>query len=589
MDGGLERKIYVPDTNVWINNPAVLWILSGNADALPFEDFGSLETLISEENRVAGEPNDIVIPEMVIWELESLRKDDEKPATVRQGAALASKLISYLRTLGEGVKFYSSAGIPLPNGASVHGIHHNEASFRQWASHLYDPNRDDRILWAILRLIEANPYHRSRLRFVSEDETFRDKVAEHDLLAESFRFEQVKDPHQRYTGVRRVALSQQEYQDRSRSHRLPIADLDILPGELQPNQIVALASKKNPEQKTFFIHHARLNEELLDSIVNYEWVHEQLQQQPWTQRTHEESHDYFFNKPEDHERLRQDIIASSQVSHRDKRQIRKLDPSFSSPQQMRKWASKLAQPHQGGATDSDGVLYLPFNHALRPEAEQKAAIELLADDSIPVVSIESSHGGGKTLFSILTALLKVNEHIYNGVTYIRPMKTLGEDIGTLPGAKGEKISRFMDPIEDALKEIFGYYDTPTRMLKARILKQINHLRTNEYVTYEVAADIAGRTIRREYVIIDEAHLYTRGQISMLLQRVGKGSKIVFLGDLKQIAAFMNSPGMPKFLNERTSGFAHLPEKLAGRPLYGHITLPPTLVKRSDASALALYL
>ncbi len=614
LEGLVEnnRKTFLPDTNVLVNNPAAIWILSGNADVLPLDEYpGQLQVYVPEHDRQQKEPNNIIIPSIVEWELDHLRKDDQRPFPPRQAALLARNLLSYLRRESETHSLFSdTAALTLPNGALVLGVKHEESAFLEWAKDLYEPNRDDRILWAIEQAVAKYGKDltdfKGRIRFISEDQSFRDKVFEAGFSADSFHYEQIKDPHQRYTGIYRRVVSSAVFRELSSSRGATIVDLGIAPEELSPNQVVALFPKSDVPEKAseriYFVNRVNNPAGVLDSLVHYDWFQQQMADQSWTRSTTpqrkpvslEQKFDFF--RSEDHERLKHALLNAPFCDRKLKRDLERQDYEIKTQEEMNTLVRRLRKGfkkenrERGGETENENkVLYLPLNRTLVPDREQKVLVDLLADDAIPVVSVEASHGSGKTLFSVLVGLLKVNERLYNGLLYMRPMKTVGEDLGTLPGDKEKKMSRFMIPIVDALEEIFGYHDKQLWREKEAIRRQIEHLQSHECVNYEVAADIGGRTLRKQYIIVDEAHLYTRGQLNMILQRVGRGSKMVFLGDLKQIESFINTPGMVKFLNERTSGFAHLSEKLKGEPLYAHLALPPSLIKRSDAAALALKL
>ena len=75
----------------------------------------------------------------------------------------------------------------------------------------------------------------------------------------------------------------------------------------------------------------------------------------------------------------------------------------------------------------------------------------------------------------------------------------------------------------------------------------------------------GRSLYKRYIIVEEAQNLTPHQAKTLATRVGKESKIVFVGDLSQI----DRP----YLTAQSSGLTYLVERFkGGTEMHGHITL-----------------
>jgi phosphate starvation-inducible PhoH-like protein len=103
----------------------------------------------------------------------------------------------------------------------------------------------------------------------------------------------------------------------------------------------------------------------------------------------------------------------------------------------------------------------------------------------------------------------------------RPAVEAGEALGFLPGDLEQKITPYLRPLYDALREMLE----PEEMERA-IARQ----------TVEVAplAYMRGRTLNNAFVILDEAQNTTTEQMFMLLTRIGMHSKCVVTGDVTQI-------------------------------------------------------
>ena len=85
----------------------------------------------------------------------------------------------------------------------------------------------------------------------------------------------------------------------------------------------------------------------------------------------------------------------------------------------------------------------------------------------------------------------------------------------------------------------------------------------------------GRTFLNRFIIIDEAQNLTSKQIKTLVTRAGPGSKIVCLGDIKQI----DTP----YLSETTSGLTFAVDRFKHWEHSAHVTLT-----RGERSRLAYY-
>ena len=85
----------------------------------------------------------------------------------------------------------------------------------------------------------------------------------------------------------------------------------------------------------------------------------------------------------------------------------------------------------------------------------------------------------------------------------------------------------------------------------------------------------GRTFQKRFIIIDEAQNLTSKQIKTLITRAGPGSKIICLGDIKQI----DTP----YLSETNSGLTFAVHRMREWPYSAHMTL-----SRGERSRLAQY-
>ena len=205
--------------------------------------------------------------------------------------------------------------------------------------------------------------------------------------------------------------------------------------------------------------------------------------------------------------------------------------------------------------------------------EQRMAMELLMDPSVELVTMVGQAGTGKTLLA-LAAALESTLHLkaYDRILVSRPVVPLGKDIGYLPGDKDEKMHYWMQPIFDNLFYLMG--DGQANGSEEQSIRQkVDKLLKDHVVELEALTYIRGRSIPRQYVIIDEAQNLTPHEVKTIISRAGEGTKMVLTGDPYQI----DNP----YLDSSSNGLTYAAERLKGQNLHGHITL-----QRSERSNLA---
>jgi PhoH-like ATPase len=202
--------------------------------------------------------------------------------------------------------------------------------------------------------------------------------------------------------------------------------------------------------------------------------------------------------------------------------------------------------------------------------EQKCALEILTDLGIPLVTLSGKAGTGKSFLAIAAALQMINEGLFDKIVVMKPLIPVGgKDIGALPGDKFDKISAWLGPIRDNIDQILG-----SKSLSANSL--FEEMCRDGIIEVEAMAFIQGRSIPRSIILLDESENISPREARMVVERCGKDSKVILLGDLSQV----ENP----YLDAKSNGLAHAISGGKNNCLVASVTL--TKVERSELAAVA---
>ena len=211
--------------------------------------------------------------------------------------------------------------------------------------------------------------------------------------------------------------------------------------------------------------------------------------------------------------------------------------------------------------------------------QQTMALELLLDDDVKIITLTGPAGTGKTLLALAAGLHKtLKEERFDKLLTARPIMPLGRDIGYLPGDKDEKLSMWMQPIFDNISYLLSTRGSHVdERPESRTAEQrLDQLMATGRVVMEPLTYIRGRSIPRQYVVVDEAQNLTPHEVKTIISRAGEGTKIVLSGDIFQI----DNP----YLDAQSNGLAHCIERFKGQRIAGHVSLSKT--ERSNLASLA---
>jgi PhoH-like ATPase len=249
--------------------------------------------------------------------------------------------------------------------------------------------------------------------------------------------------------------------------------------------------------------------------------------------------------------------------------------------------------------------------------EQLLSLELLYDDSIPLVALSGKAGTGKTLLALSIALRKVlwsygkDSNEYEGVVLARSEVTMGKDPGAMPGSPAEKLLPYLGGYLDNLAIIGKAVSARGWHLSGNINENQSHKKASQrqnsnfqqrnqrsavassdwwnyvanldkhaaaildsgLVDIQMLSFIRGRSFSKKILIIDEAQNLTPAEIKTTITRAGEGTKVIVLGDTRQT----DDPT----LNEHNSGLSDLIQRFSGAEVFGHLKL-----LKSERSPLA---
>ncbi|MES2641816.1 MAG: PhoH family protein [Myxococcota bacterium] len=208
--------------------------------------------------------------------------------------------------------------------------------------------------------------------------------------------------------------------------------------------------------------------------------------------------------------------------------------------------------------------------------EQLFALDLLLDDTVPLVTLDGMAGTGKTLLAIACGLQRVaDDKHYRRLVVARPIFPLGKDVGFLPGTLEEKLNPWMKPIFDNLDLLLGGEEgreNPGRGGK-NAPPNYQALIDQKIIEVEPLTYIRGRSLPRQYLVIDEAQNLTPHEVKTVITRAGEGTKVILTGDRYQI----DNP----YVDATSNGLSYVVERFRTSPMAGHVTL-----RKGERSPLA---
>lgn len=151
---------------------------------------------------------------------------------------------------------------------------------------------------------------------------------------------------------------------------------------------------------------------------------------------------------------------------------------------------------------------------------QQRFINLATDKNTNILLVNGPAGTSKTFLSVYCALHLLNKKKVSDLMYFRTIVESGKSLGSLPGELQDKFAPFMGPLLDKLEELLPRAEIDRLIKEGRVeAKPVNYLR--------------GASFNAKFLLADEAQNFTFEELTTLITRYGRFSKMIICGDVKQ--------------------------------------------------------
>jgi predicted ribonuclease YlaK len=186
---------------------------------------------------------------------------------------------------------------------------------------------------------------------------------------------------------------------------------------------------------------------------------------------------------------------------------------------------------------------IKFNITLNEE--QKIGKATVIDSEIIIVT--GIPGSGKTLMVAQTALDLLFKRELDKVYITRPTQQVGASLGYLPGELQQKLNPYLDPFKDNL---YSCYDK----------KKIDDMLKEDTIEGTAIQYIRGKTYGKcKMLVVDEAQNTTKAEMLAIITRLGKGGKIIIVGDVSQKDTNVTLDGLSYVIDmsKKVAGIRHI--------------------------------
>ena len=214
----------------------------------------------------------------------------------------------------------------------------------------------------------------------------------------------------------------------------------------------------------------------------------------------------------------------------------------------------------------DNLIPKPLISSYFPKTQnQMNYVKYLNEETSKIIVATGPAGTGKTLFACLKAIDLLNKHEISKVVITRPVVTVEEELGFLPGNIVNKMDPWTRPIFDLFLE---YYSK----------KELDGMVNENTIEISPLAFMRGRTFKSAFIIADEMQNSSPNQMKMLTTRIGTNSKMVITGDMQQSDLTTNN-GLSELIQKIKTYNEHVPSSI--EKMIQLITLDGGDIERSE--------
>ena len=153
--------------------------------------------------------------------------------------------------------------------------------------------------------------------------------------------------------------------------------------------------------------------------------------------------------------------------------------------------------------------------------KQTEILKVMMAEDTKVVFLNGPAGTAKTIVAVYAALCALGRGSAEQVVYIRTViESASRSLGFLPGLAEDKFLPFLMPLLDKCEELLNPESTKSLTAAQKLIGMpVNFLR--------------GASWRNTIAIFDEAENGTIKELTTVMTRIGKGSKLFIIGDTRQ--------------------------------------------------------
>jgi len=153
-------------------------------------------------------------------------------------------------------------------------------------------------------------------------------------------------------------------------------------------------------------------------------------------------------------------------------------------------------------------------------SKQKKVLSILEKNKI--ITVTGPPGTSKTFIACYSAVQALLAGKCKKIILSKPTEVLSgtRDPGALPGTLDEKMAVFAESFIDSFEEFLSPGD-------------FKHLWDEKLIEFKPAQFLRGRSLKDSYIIVDEFQNFDIKALKSIVTRLGRNSKIVFMGDTRQ--------------------------------------------------------